>query len=270
MADERSEQQNTQGAGQDPRPVGAPDQPREPRPAPRYGELAPEGWTWTPPGVADGASTGDGKAPDRATAPASPVSAAAPAAPAPAPSGQVPGVPHNLGVGADPAPRPASAARPETSERPDAYRASEPPQAGKPSPRGGLLADRIITIALLALGAYGALNLALSLQQLPQSMRLTASLLGMESLDVPEAVGIAGTVGAIVVLAIYAVNLIFSIQRMRARKLAFWVPLAAFGLALIVLFVCSTVAVVQLPELMQQMSDPDALSKILDQAGSLP
>jgi len=258
MADERSDQQD----GQDPRSAG------DPRPAPRYGELAPEGWTWTPEGGVDGAPTEGRNAPDRASA-SSPTPAAS-SAPVPAPSGQVPGVPHNLGVGTDPAPRPAGATQPDTSERPDAYRAAEPPKGGAAGPRGGLLADRIITIALLALGAYGALNLALSLQQLPQSMRLTASLLGLESLDVPEAVGIAGIVGAIAVLAIYAVNLIFSIQRMRARKLAFWVPLAAFGLALVVLFVCSTIAVVQLPELMQQMSDPDALSKILDQAGSLP
>ena len=52
-----------------PVPAAAPSAPRDERPRPRYGEYAPEGWTWTPPA--------DGHVP----APATPVAPAAPAAP---------------------------------------------------------------------------------------------------------------------------------------------------------------------------------------------
>jgi hypothetical protein len=185
-------------------------------------------------------------------------------------------------VGGDPAPRqPVGGPPAQAPQQPQApqnggqaqqsYRATEPPAqpGGGARPSGGRLADRIITIVLLALGAYGALSLALSLQQVPQQFRLIGTVLGAENLTVPESVGVVGTVGAILVLAVYAVNLIFSIQRLRARKLAFWVPLVAFALALVVLFVCTIVAVNALPELMQLMSDPDALSKMLNNAATL-
>ncbi len=246
-----------------PRPAGAPNG------APQYGELAPEGWSWSPETGSAGSTGASGtEAPSGASGGGrSPLPEPARAAESPQ-SGKLPGVPHNLGVGADPAARPADDARPATREQPQVYRATEPPRGGE-APRGGKLADRIATIALLALGAYGALSFALGLQQFPQQLRLTASMLGIESVAIPDSIGVVGTVGAIAVLAIYAVNLIFSIQRMRARKLAFWVPLAAFGLALIVVFACSVFAVMQLPELVQQMSDPDALSRLLGTAGSL-
>ncbi|XPP26659.1 MAG: DUF6264 family protein [Leucobacter sp.] len=220
--------------------AGAAGRPAEAaKPAPEYGEYAPEGWSWSP---------DDGKPASEASTPAA----------APARSGQLPGIPHNLGVetAADPHPAPPS-------DQPTSYRAAQPPQDRAPAQSRGL-ADRIITIVLLAVGAYGALSFAFSLQELPRQLRLAGSMLGLENLAVPGSVGTIGVVGAIIVLAIYAVNLIFSIQRMRARKLAFWIPLVAFALALVVVFVCTAIAVSQIPELLQQASDPDALERLLN------
>lgn len=233
--------ESTDGAGASPRGAATPGTP-----APQYGEYAPEGWSWSPEG-----STPEGGAPKDA-APAAAATAAR--------SGQLPGVPHNLGVDADPSNALGTppAARPEQS-----YRATEPPKGGV-TPRDGKLADRIMTILLLAVGAYFALSFAFSLQQLPQQLRLVGTMLGLENLTVSGTVGTVGMVGAIVVLAIYAVNLIFSIQRMRARKFAFWIPLVAFVLALIVVFVCTMIAVAQTPELLQQMSDPAAMERLLN------
>lgn len=236
---------------------------KTPRPAPQYGEYAPEGWSWSPEG-------------DSAPTPAAGQTAAQPGQAAP-PAGrrQLPGVPHNLGVdnpGVDnPGVRnpgvdaPPSAGRNGGVEtRPDrSYRATEPP-AGRAVPRDGKLADKIITILLLAVGAYGALSFAFSLQQLTQQLRLVGTMLGLENLSVPGTVGTVGVVGAIIVLAIYAVNVIFSIQRMRARKFAFWIPLVAFALALAVVFICTMTAVAQTPELLQQMSDPTAVDRLLN------
>ena len=274
------------------RPIATPKQ------APQYGEYAPEGWSWSPESGTGGAGTGgagtegagstgstDAAAKDRATANAEP-----PAASAPSPGiGPVPGVPHNLGVSGSPTAasaqalqRPAAHSAATTpGERPDAeprhYRASAPPTlpapaaaapataTGASAPRRG---DRIVTIALLVLGAFGALYSAASMQQLPASLSMIAGALGVEGFVVPASVPTLGTVGALLVLAVYALNLVYSIQRLRHRKLAFWVPLVAAAIAFIVSFAFTAFAISQAPELMQQLADPNATVKLLDYLGS--
>lgn len=310
---------------QDQRPSG--------RPAPEYGEYAPDGWT--PPGANDhtgggstrGAGTraertrgedAQGSSTDHAGDAHTAGDAVDPAgAPptgtghgndgrAPAPRGRVPGVPHNLGVSSGTAtsstatsgtaasnttpPNTAApgaqtdASRQAPTAPPPSYgqlgspptdgsRAPEqPPAPGSPAPppqqRGagsgtGRRADRIITILLLVFGALGALYLAASLQQLPASLELFSTALGADGLVIPAAVHTLGTVGALTILAIYALNLVFSIQRLRARRLTFWVPLAAGVIAFVVFFAITAFAMNQAPEVMQLFTDPDALSKLL-------
>lgn len=124
--------------------------------------------------------------------------------------------------------------------------------------------DRIITIVLLALGAFGAFYFAASLYALPDSLRLVAAALGAEGFVVPSAVSTLATVGALTVLALYALNLVYSIQRMRAKKLAFWVPLVAGVIALIVSFTFMAFALFQAPELANLFSDPEGADKLRD------
>lgn len=225
-----------------------PEDEPPPRPAPAYGELAPEGWEWKPP--ADPATGG----------------AAAPANEAPSQgSGPIAGVPHNLGAGGSaPAPgtgtgpAPASQA-PRGDGAPSPYRAAEPqaspvPQPGAPKPR---VADRVITILLLVIGAFGALNSAASFFSLESQLRLTANMIGIDSPSIAPWVGTFGTVSAFAMLLLFAVTLIFSIQRMRARKLAFWVPLAAGAVAVVFALIIPMIAMGGAPEIMQQIeSDP--------------
>jgi len=111
----------------------------------------------------------------------------------------------------------------------------------------------------------GALYLAASLQQMPESLAQIASLSGLDGFGVPSSVHTLGTVGAIAVLAIYAVNLIYAIQRLRHARLAFWVPLVAGAVAVIVVFAFSAFGMSQSPELMQHlMTDPDAMNTLLE------
>ncbi|MBK0422653.1 hypothetical protein JD292_11280 [Leucobacter sp. CSA2] len=247
------------------------------RPRPEYGEYAPDGWSWTPPGAEE-------------TTPGAPAGAAATATDASGRTGVPAGVPHNLGA------RPTDGQAPQRSRVPSAgaqrapganptsgdpapYRAtspggpahqapqSQPQQAQQPqqpqqpryAPAQGKprTADRVITIILLAIGAFGALNLAASGFAIVQQMHLMGEMIGLEKVTVPEWVGPVGTVAGLVVLLVYALNVIYSIQRIRANKLAFWVPLVAAGIAFVVIMAVSMIAMASIPDLMQTMnSDP--------------
>ncbi|MEJ6489061.1 DUF6264 family protein [Leucobacter sp. USCH14] len=234
------------------------------RPQPAYGELAPEGWEWTP--EANDDSRG-GTSSLNSSAPGSPVT----------------GVPHNLGARGDAsgAPAPASPAAPSTGARePEPYRGDAPPAPRDPAPRqtpsyapengyGAAqqkprTADRVITIILLVLGMFGSLNFAASMMSLPASFSLMGSAFELENFSVPSWVGTVGTVTAIAIFAIFAVSLIFSIQRMRARKLAFWVPLTAGAIVVIGTIIVTTAVLFNVPELMSAASDPTAMQKLLD------
>ncbi|WP_449281366.1 DUF6264 family protein [Leucobacter sp.] len=216
-----------------------PEDERPARPAPAYGELAPEGWEWKPP--------------------ADPAAGASPAAPAGGGaqgSAPIAGVPHNLGAGS--APAPASQVRQGEGDS-SPYRATEPqaapvPQPGAPKPR---VADRVITIILLVIGAFGTLNSAASFFALESQLRLTANMIGIDSPSIAPWVGTLGMVSGFAVLLLFAVTLIFSIQRMRARKLAFWVPLAAGAVAVLLALIIPMIAMGGAPEIMQQIeNDP--------------
>lgn len=235
--------------------------PREQRPegqpAPQYGEYAPEGWK-APTVTNSRSSKGDDT---RAIDEVAKDPAAHPGPTSSAGAGRIPGVPHNLGASGQ--------------ARPTAIPPAQPAHSGErtgssiaPSgPTGERRADRIVTILLLVFGALGALYLAGAIYQLPASIETLVRALEADGLVVPDSLSTIGTVGALVILALYALNLIFSIQRLRARKITFWVPLAAGAIALIVFLACTSFAMAQAPELAQLFSDPDALSKLLAYLG---
>lgn len=264
------------------------------RPRPQYGEYADEGAVAasTPAHGADPSTaapsasqappaTAQGEGPN-AAAVGSPT-----AAPASAPGNRLPGVPHNLGVsGATNPSAPvrtaaAPAATPPASpgvppSQGDSYRATEIPRASAPrqSPTGTPAqlgatgapkrkADRIITIILLALGAYGALNSGFTLLQLRAQVELAGQIMNLENFVAPAQLTTLGTVGAVIVLTLYALVLIFSIRRLRARKLTFWVPLAAGIVSVILVSAIVMIGFSQSPELLQALSQPGSLDQVL-------
>ncbi|UBH04992.1 hypothetical protein K8P10_000503 [Leucobacter sp. Psy1] len=271
----------------------SPHQPRDTRPRPQYGEYAPEGWSWTPPGEESGATgpAASGQVPGSGAQ-----------APSGSRSGRVDGVPHNLGAGsakpargsrsgqasandrakgsksstpqgkpsgANPAPERATpeqaaahtprkyrddAATPPQAP-PAATQVAAPPQArsaqgARPARKG----DRIVTIILLVIGAYGAFSISSGMFNLAPQLMLNASMLDVETMTLPDWTGTAGTVTGLFVLLVWALNLLFSIQRMRAGKLAFWVPLVAAVIALVPVFIVMSVVLFQTPEVIEQFS----------------
>ena len=262
------------------------------RPRPQYGEYAePEADAPESPAQSAGDPTDSAAStPPPAVVDASPVGARA-GVPSPEPrplstSNRLPGVPHNLGVRGDGASAPARA--PQLGEP---YRAADPaplsgqanttnasatsasttPAADQAAPKPARGADRISTVALLALGGYVALSMALSLSQFPNEFAKISGDLGLTDFTAAPQVRVIGTVGAILVLSIYALVLIFSIRRLRARKLTFWAPLAAGVLAWVIFFVLFGVGLSQSPELWQELmqvaSDPEKAQQLLDQLG---
>lgn len=289
MSDARNDASPAQPAGQDQaaqdqaaQNQAARDQAAQPaapaRPAqPEYGEYAPEGWVWTPPEGTEAAvaETGGSGAAGSVAASAQRSASARPS-----------GVPHNLGApGQQQAPQqgnqqhapqqgsqqhaPQQGGQQAALGSDQSYRAAaaQPgPVYGAPrsaSPRTG---DRVVTIMLLVFGAFGALSVARSFFALESQISLMGTLIGMDSPKVESWVGTLGVASALAVLLVYALNLILSIQRMRARKITFWVPLVAATIAFVILLVVPMIAMGGAPEIMQQIeADPNgALSKMLD------
>ncbi|WP_125098960.1 DUF6264 family protein [Leucobacter chromiireducens] len=267
MSDPQAQQPEAQQPdAQQPDAQHAPAPHAQARPAqPAYGEYAPEGWEWKPEG-ADTAPQPDAPrtlgVPHNLGAPAASATPGA-AAPGTGSASQAPTAPSN--VGAPGAQQPGE----QQPGNPQAYRAAAPqpgPVYGMPGPDRPRTGDRVITIILLVFGAFGALSVARSFFGLETQISLMGTLIGIEEPRVASWVGTLGTVSALVVLLVWALNLLFSIQRMRARKLAFWVPLVAAVIAFVIVMVVPMVAMGGAPEIMQQIeADPNgSLSKMLE------
>jgi hypothetical protein len=183
-------------AGQDSPP---PARPTDERPRPRYGEYAPEGWTWQPP-------VDPNAVPDAAT------DAAAGGAPAAA----------------------ANGAAASSANRPTAAPAAPGAPVARPT-------DRLWTIALLVFGVFGVVYNVLALVQLPEtaleSAKLSSSMLGTEgptSFTPGPAVPAIIAVGVALQVAAWVGALLWSRARLRAGRLAWWIPLLAGVVAFLV------------------------------------
>ncbi|WP_449277946.1 DUF6264 family protein [Leucobacter sp. GX24907] len=164
--------------------------------------------------------------------------------------------------GGDPAPYRADAPQPLAPSQARAMQAAQASAAGVPA-QNDRRGDRIITIILLVIGGFGALYNALSLMQLPASMELILTALGSDA-SVPAWIGTMSTISAIGTLALYAVTLIYSVQRVRARKLTFFVPLIAGVVAIVVVIAVSIVAMLGIPGFADLMQDPDAAGRMME------
>lgn len=254
------------------------------RPAPQYGEYAPEGWEWKPEEEAEASTT----APTGTAAPAR-----GPASPT------IPGVPHNLGAGSALPGRAAKSGRSDRTagapyvagqENPQRQQPQQPPQHPGPQPEnsqsnlaapyrqtaaGGSAratqekpqrqADKIITILLLSIGAIGALWSALIMFNMGMTFAMMGQTPGLPTFTGPDWLSTTGKVVGVAFLAFYALMLVYSVRRMRAGKITFWVPLVAGVVVSLVVFIVVIVAMMSTPELVQIASDPQLSAEMLKQ-----
>lgn len=81
--------------------------------------------------------------------------------------------------------------------------------------------DFVITLILLAAGTLGALTLAQSMMLLPSQFSLLAAAIPEKQIIVPDSIEILGQVSALGILSLYAVMLLWTISRIRAKKTSF-------------------------------------------------
>lgn len=223
-----------------------------------------------------------------------PAVAASPQTPAGTPT-QLSGVPHNLGVAQEGAPAAPTAPsypaqhtpqQPPQHEAPTLYGQQPPhaPPADAPQQRSAVpvaapydaqqppkqagssqRTDRIITIVLLVLGAFGAMNMGMAAKNMSSQLYMLADLSGLPDLVLPASVKTFETVGALIILSIYALSLLLSISRLRAKKITFWVPLVAAVVAFIALTIIMGMALMNVPELMNSINQ-DTLDNLFRQA----
>lgn len=227
--------------------------PTSPRPRPQFGEYAPEGWAWKPEGDAESgdATTGSG-------GPVSPT---------------LPGVPHNLGAGSALPPRGGQAsmtkhARSDARQKPQAPAHQAAPAStasiSRPAVKTPRPADKVITILLLAIGAVGALQFSLAMMSIEKTFALMGNAPGVDSFTPPSWLGTTGNVIGLAVLAIYGVMLVYTIRRLRAGKLSFWVPLATGAVVSVTIIATVFIAMLNSPGLTSIVTDPDQTAKLLE------
>jgi hypothetical protein len=150
-------------------------------------------------------------------------------------------------------------------------RTSDPaPQMATPPPppvaasvdRRDRPADRIVTILLLVVGVLGAWSAIGSLQSLPtvlpEALRQASEMLGtggaaFDYTPAPEVAGLILT-GQIIQFVLLALVVWWSIARLRARRLAFWVPLVGGVLSFIALYAIMFAIIMSDPALVERLS----------------
>ena len=122
--------------------------------------------------------------------------------------------------------------------------------------------DRLITIMLLVvgvLGMWGAISTLQSLpDQLPIAIRQASDMLGtdvagFEYVPGPEVPGIL-LAGSIAQIVLWVLTAWWSIARLRTRKIAFWVPLSAGVVSIVLLYATMFVVVLNDPTLVQAIT----------------
>jgi hypothetical protein len=165
----------------------APGVTRDERPRPRYGEYAPEGWV-------------------NPVAPVEPVAA--------------PSAPNTGHENAGPATR---------ADAPASGSWGAPPRPAANELSGARRFDRIATFVLLGIGLYSVVSNVVMASSFSTTLLSALSGAGYstDAFTGQDALQRAGVIIAVSTVAVFAVTLMWSIRRLAARKVAFWVPLAA-------------------------------------------
>ncbi|KQR66491.1 DUF6264 family protein [Frigoribacterium sp. Leaf172] len=164
----------------------APAAARDERPRPRYGEYAPEGWV-------------------------NPV--------APVESSTESSAPSTAQQGPSPAVR---------SDAPAAGTWGAPPRPAVNDSTGGRRFDRVATFVLLGIGLYSVVSNVVMASSFSSALLSAMSGAGYstDAFTSQDALQRVGVIIAVSTVAAFAVTLIWSLRRLAARKVTFWVPLS--------------------------------------------
>ena len=188
------------------------------RPRPQFGELAPEGWVWTPP-VTEAQAEPEADAPSRSAAPQ---------------------------TSAKPDAKKAEAKRLDADAIKPGAAAFDPNAPQKPIRLGDVLATSVLIMLGLVMTASGVQQFF----QLQDMIGLFYTQEGIGTYAGGTTAQTAGAVAAVSQIVIMLAVIGFSVHLIGKRRLSFWVPLAGGALAVIVVFICMMVALFADPTFM--------------------
>jgi hypothetical protein len=142
------------------------------------------------------------------------------------------------------------AQRPATPPPPAA---SSWPAAQQPKPRGG---DRTASVLLLVVGFFASMIAIANALTLGQQMQLVYDEYGVEA-AYQSGPAEATAAGVIIVshIVLYGITLFATLALMRAGRRAFWLPLVAGVVAVLIVIVTITVFMVNDPNLMRVLME---------------
>jgi hypothetical protein len=247
---------------------------KNPPAQPEFGELAPEGWSWNP--EANAPHTPETlKAAEAAAKAAAKAKAAASAAKtrAAVPSGS------EADADVEPAPstkrtktvKPAKVAKPAASifVAPNTADSSHPvlsedERKNLVVARAKLSSDRFITWGFLALAVFSVMSDLGTYVNLGRSLNQAFDLFNADipglNLEPYANLGLANMIGWGIVFGqaiVLGLTIWWAIRRMRAGRMAFWVPIVGFGVAGAVLFVGLGLAFLADPSALDAVSTVD-------------
>ena len=150
----------------------------------------------------------------------------------------------------------------EHTSDPAPQMATPPPSAATVDARPDRPADRIVTILLLVIGLFGVWSAIGALQSLPtllpEALRQTSEMLGnggapFDYTPGPEVPGLI-IAGQIIQVVLWVLTAWWAIARMRARRLAFWVPIVGGVLAFFALYAIMFAIILNDPALVDRLS----------------
>ncbi|WP_353116182.1 DUF6264 family protein [Microbacterium sp.] len=119
--------------------------------------------------------------------------------------------------------------------------------------------DRLLTIMLLAFGLVYVVMTVIGYQRLPEIFDQTLKMLGSDGEFTSFAAARTwGTVASVVLVAGYVLTAWLAIRRVRARRVAWWIPIVGAVATFILVSICMSVPM---------MSDPAFLDLMKAQTG---
>lgn len=131
------------------------------------------------------------------------------------------------------------------------------PVVAPASARPASSADRTITIVLLAMGLVNVLSSIPGMLDLPSTMNRTMEILGLEGeFTAYEAARTWGSIALVVLLAGYGATVWLSLRRLKARRLAWWIPIVGCIVVTFAMSICISVPMFADPAFMQGLTPP--------------
>lgn len=117
--------------------------------------------------------------------------------------------------------------------------------------------DRIATIVLLAMGLVNVLSSVPGLLDLSSTMNRTLEMLGLEGeFTAYESARTWGLIAVFVLLAGYGTTAWLALRRLKARGLAWWIPIVGCIVVTVLMSICVSVPMFSDPAFVQGLQPP--------------